>query len=150
MPLTLDRLKEIMNEAISMLWERDVYLFEHDVHEQAIAHRLALYLENVTEFDGYNIDCEYNKDMNDPKRSQGEVVRPDIIVHRRGSNEHNLVVIELKKAGIRANDAEKVRGYVKDKRLAYKYGVYFAFPVGKGTTLGGLFNGLQYYHDGGD
>lgn len=85
--------------------ENDSFLFDKDVSEWAVAHRLAAYLEGF--FPEYDVDCEYNRmpgpdgeyDSKAPKKVLGnKKIRPDIIVHRRGSNEDNLIAIEMKKA----------------------------------------------------
>lgn len=92
--------------ALKKLYELDDYLIKHDVHEQTISCRLAKYLEEEIREQGsddikdLNIDCEYNKDRDDIKRFPGQKkgsIRPDIIVHRRGNNDNNFLVIELKK-----------------------------------------------------
>lgn len=57
----------ILNSLYSF-FENDKELIENKVHEQAIAHRLAVYLEywnlsfnESNKYNLYNIDCEYNK-----------------------------------------------------------------------------------------
>jgi hypothetical protein len=70
-----------------------------------MSHRIAIYLEQ--EMLSYDVDCEYNRDGFDVKRLQlascptsadndeAVTVFPDIIVHRRGNNDHNLLVVEI-------------------------------------------------------
>lgn len=58
-----------INIAISELCEKDRHLLSHDLNERTIAHKLALYLQE--EFQEYNVDCEYNRnidEMNKQKR----------------------------------------------------------------------------------
>ena len=56
-------------------------------------------------------------------------VFPDIIVHKRGSNEHNLLIIELKKSSSRIScdyDIEKLKRYTSpdyENNLNYSFGV---------------------------
>lgn len=88
--------------AIRHLLVNDDHLFQHDVHERSITHRLACYLQE--EFREWHVDCEYNRDCeskddikrdsNDKKR--GRKIYPDIIVHKRGETQ-NLLAIEAKK-----------------------------------------------------
>ncbi len=95
--------------------------------ERAVAHRLAVYLEQ--EFPDWCVDCEYNRqgDAGDRKEVQigGEAgnVDPDIIVHVRGPHGPNLLAIELKPAsatnGDKERDRNKLRGYLAD----HHYGV---------------------------
>ncbi|EMN6212109.1 hypothetical protein [Vibrio vulnificus] len=97
---------EKLTRALDKLVRDDAHLLEIDANERSISHRLAVYLES--EFTEWHIDCEYNRDIEDPKRlnidsirtdstdTQGRTVFPDIIVHVRGQA-NNLLVIEMKK-----------------------------------------------------
>jgi hypothetical protein len=91
--------------------------------EWAIAHRVAVHLEDILREEGLlppgvSVDCEYNRDGDDPKRfikrdGTETKVRPDIIVHRRRAQDSNLIVVEVKKhGGSLAEDVKKLRGYV--------------------------------------
>lgn len=104
MPTT--RIKQNLNNAVQHLLRDDIFLLTYDVHEQAISHRIALYLEPL--FPTHHVDCEYNNDLDSedgrkaiqyPGNSKSSNVRPDILVHHRGlnGNEHNLLIVELKK-----------------------------------------------------
>ncbi len=115
--------------AINTLYTRDSDLFSHDASEWAIAHRLAVYLEN--ELPEWNVDCEYNRQGpgRAPKmRENEEKVRPDIVLHHRGRLEldHNLLVIELKKVET-DSDLGKAREYTAApagrRTFQYQYGL---------------------------
>jgi hypothetical protein len=87
--------------AVTCLMEKDDDLLARDLSEWAIAHRLAVYLERSIG-DPWHFDCEYNRQgpgFGSKEFPDGAKVRPDIIVHLRGSVriEDNLLVIELKK-----------------------------------------------------
>lgn len=102
-----DQIEAAVISALECLLEFDNHLLVFDVNERSISHRLAVYLEQ--HFPGWNVDCEYNRDFDDPKRldifprriesndTQATTVFPDIIVHRRGTAQ-NLLVIEMKKS----------------------------------------------------
>lgn len=49
--------------------------------------------------------------------------RPDIILHRRGTNAHNLLVVEVKrsKSGVQ-DDIEKIKQFWMQPPLSYKFG----------------------------
>lgn len=69
-----------------------------NIHEQALSHRLAFHLESSDSFIGYHVDCEYNRHGDDPKTDdRGLNFRPDIVIHVRGNDENNLIMIETKK-----------------------------------------------------
>lgn len=124
--------------AVEHLLQDDHYLFMQAVGERAISHRLACYLDPL--FEGWNVDCEYNRDGDLSKRippgsgddeGEGSRVLPDIIIHRRGSNE-NLVVFELKKSSNPQSDQrdiDKLRAY--GSHLGYLHGVFIRFIVGQ-------------------
>lgn len=125
--------------ALDRLIDEDRILFEIDVNERSITHRLALYLQRA--FPGWHVDCEYNRDEFETKElelpelkpdredSNAQTVFPDIIVHRRNTNQ-NYLVIEAKKTSShvsRNTDFYKLREY--KKQLGYKYGLFIEFCV---------------------
>src|SRR5271165_7265202 len=52
--------------AVRQLFEPDAYLLQVDANERSITHRLALYL--TPHFPDWDIDCEYNRCGDLPKR----------------------------------------------------------------------------------
>jgi hypothetical protein len=115
--------------ALDMLYARDSALLKQNTSEWSIAHRLAVYLEQV--IPGWNVDCEYNRQGQErdlKKMSNGSNVRPDIIIHHRGfvEPEHNLLVLEIKKLETES-DSEKACEYTKTpndtRRFQYQYGL---------------------------
>lgn len=124
--------------------EFDSFLFEKDLNERTITHKLAEYLQQ--EFKDWNVDCEYNRDCekyiksisrwNDecyrkPKinDSDAKTVFPDIIVHQRESKD-NLLVIEAKKSASTKDkkcDINKLEMFVKEQE--YKFGFFIDFAV---------------------
>ncbi|KPD09241.1 hypothetical protein AM501_05240 [Aneurinibacillus migulanus] len=110
-----------------------MYLLRFNVSERAIAHRLAVYLEN--EFPSWNIDCEYNRNIDQIKRIPGEgktenAVFPDIIIHHRGTQD-NLLAIEIKKSNNNnvANNEDVGRLESYKKSLFYRHAAYIIFEV---------------------
>ncbi len=53
-------------EALLKVGEKDKALLAVSANERSITHKLAEYLQ--TAFPEYNVDCEYNRDGDDPKR----------------------------------------------------------------------------------
>jgi hypothetical protein len=121
------RLEAVVREAVNMLYARDAALFANDNSEWALAHRLAVYLEQLCP--GWNVDCEFNRQGKeaDPKAQEdGTRIRPDVAVHHRGRVEkaHNLLAIELKKtrsAGDHAKLAECSSAPAGERRFQYQY-----------------------------
>lgn len=131
--------------AIDMLYAHDSALIEQNTSEWSIAHRLAVYLEQV--LPGWNVDCEYNRQGQEQdlkKMSDGNKVRPDIIIHHRGFVEsaHNLLVLEIKKHETES-DSEKACEYTKppqDTRI-FQYQFGLALSLFPGPTLSWFTNG---------
>ena len=132
-------------EALRALLEHDAYLLACDANERSIAHRFAMYLQG--QFPEWHVDCEYNRDGVDPKRighlgldpdaedTEGQTVFPDVIVHRRGTDENHLV-IEVKKASSAVDrniDRQKLRGYMRD--LNYRFALFIEFGVGEASGV---------------
>jgi hypothetical protein len=123
-----------LNNALRKVGENDRYLLEFDLSERCIAARLALYLQ--AEFPGYNVDIEYNRDGAAPKRlnlpeacanfrnEDGEaLVVPCVIVHKRGPDGPNVLVLELKKTTNREpRNCDRARVRALRERLGYSFG----------------------------
>ena len=140
----------------TLLHTSDIWLLKKDLSEQSISHRIAFHLDSL--FADYNIDCEYNGDIDrqnnkkaisilktdlqqfgllrDKEASDLEkeftnrAVFPDIIIHRRGANNENLCILEVKKSTSRVNyeyDFIKLRSYTSNQyenNLIYQLGVF--------------------------
>ncbi len=129
--------KQIISDALKNVVSEPYYEVVHSMHEVALCHRLAVHLENSDKFTGYSIDCEYNRDEQATKRNlEREIFRPDIIVHIRGSNENNLIMIEAKKDTCRSEEqaAEKKRLRRNANKYGYKYAFMVVFPQDNATS----------------
>ena len=133
---TIKTVKKRVEAALQILLINDKYLLEHNLHERTITHKFAEYLQIL--FKNWHVDCEYNRDGCDPKliqiptQEEESSVFPDIIVHRRGS-EDNLLIIEVKKSSNRNRnsvyfDQQKLQAY-RDSPLNYKYGLFLIFDT---------------------
>jgi len=131
--MTLVEIKRKINVVIDTLFARDTQLFDIEASEWAISHRIAVYLEK--HFEGWNIDCEYNRvglDGTTKHDAAGGYKRPDVIIHHRGMihKEHNLLVIEVKKNNT-DEDYNKLRDFTsppcQKRRFQYQYGLALSF-----------------------
>lgn len=148
--ISFEDIRGRVEKAVQCLVENDLYLFENGACERAITHRFAVCLERV--FPDWHVDCEYNllppdnqnviefkyanlmarrrdRRIENLPEEEAVSVYPDIIVHRRGTNE-NLLVIEVK----RSNDRDEIRfdrlklyAYCQDKHLNYRYALLIRF-----------------------
>ena len=138
-----EEIEEKVNLALDTFYEKDKYFIDNDLHERSMTHKLANYLEKL--FNGYDVDCEYNKNglhikeipdknkeiqkiRNSSRNKDLISVFPDIIIHKRGDESKNLVVIEVKKDNATKNNKEeidilKLKAYTTED-LNYRYGIY--------------------------
>lgn len=129
-----------LNAALRRLCTQDGHLLEVDAHERAITHRLGMYLQY--EFRNWHVDCEYNRYGYDPKRLALEEsqytgersVYPDIIIHQRGREGRNLLVIEAKKDPNEYSEEVKldlIKLAAYKRCLKYDYAVFLKVWTGK-------------------
>lgn len=141
--MDIEKLLLLLDAAIKEFYVKDEYLIQERVHERTCVARIAHYLQNMLDKDeawrDLNADCEYNRQVPDEKLSDSCVceeseyemysVYPDLIVHHRGYNDKNLLVVEFKHA---CNDSEKnrkkdigkIKDMIKDPQKHYMMGVY--------------------------
>ena len=122
---TKETIKDSIREAIQRFIKKDKdSLVGVKVHEAAISHRIAVYLESL--FPEFDIDCEYNKHYDGTfKKSDGVRIRPDIIIHNRQVLDA-VAIFEIKKSGpdskLGKSDIQKLKR--AQKNLEYKIGIY--------------------------
>ena len=149
--------------ALQNFYKKDFLLIEYKVAERALTHKLAEYLQTL--FPDYNVDCEYNKvGDGDPKRvsvlmdaasdcplncnnckANKCVVFPDIIVHKRGTEE-NILVIEAKTSWSTessARDYKKLQALQDAEEYHYQIGIAFRFE----TTVEATLEKLQIFSE---
>jgi hypothetical protein len=131
--------------ALDELLREDSPLLEVNANERSITHKFAEYLQK--QFPGWHVDCEYNRDEHGGKKlvaaprgpidaedEYGRTVFPDIIIHRRGHNKKNLLVIEAKKGPGHPErdewDKQKLEAFMLP-RLSYRFALFVRFSTGK-------------------
>jgi hypothetical protein len=124
--------------ALGILQKNDLFLLRVKAHERSIAHKLAEYLQE--QFPDWNVDCEYNRMRNMPKlldrledfeeckgHRKSNRVFPDIIVHKRNT-EDNLLVVELKKSNLDPKcDIKKLELFTEKDHFHYSLGLFIEF-----------------------
>lgn len=174
--MDIQKIKERVNIALTSLFERDNWLIKHDISEQSISHKLAEYLQPI--FADFNVDCEYNGNIDKPngrkkiflvkqnlkdkgllneseendleKELAERAVFPDIIIHKRGTNDFNLCVIEVKKSTSSVSfnyDYLKLAAYTTDligNDLSYNLGIFICFIIDENNPL----HEIKYYKNG--
>ncbi len=136
--LTCSDIERRVRRAIERLQEHYMYLLTTDANERSITHHLAVYLQQ--EFQCWDVDVEYNRDGHGVKRlslglpsapsedTNAVTVYPDIVVHRRGDNDYNLLVVEVKKRGCgHGQDERKLAAFttpLPEDGLGYRWGLH--------------------------
>ena len=154
-------IKAKLDNALRILLKNDSDLIKRDVGERIITHKLAEYLQ--AEFVHFHVDCEYNRNFGDSKRLnliveeltkvlrdtyQNRIDRlpphellsistyPDIIVHIRQRNKHNLLIVEVKKDNSEVPldlDIQKLKSFTEpggDNPYHYQLGARILIRIG--------------------
>jgi hypothetical protein len=123
-------LKGMVEKALKRLYAQDQEIIEFAVNERSVVFRFGLYFSELLQqssFGIYNLDCEYNRNMGKPKRIKNypDGVIPDVLLHRRNSNEENVLVLEFKgywNKADRENDHKKIIEFTsQNEDNQYKY-----------------------------
>ena len=94
-------------------------------------------------FPTFNVDCEYNrfekieKKLDLPKDkinwddTEAKTVFPDIIIHRRGIQEDNLLVVEIKKSSNNnSGDFDRMKLHTfQQEPYNYAYGLFLRIDL---------------------
>ena len=128
-------IESLIYYAIQQAIKNDSALIDLNVSERAIMFHLARYIREKTPIE-FHVDCEYNRHLTDIKKliylknlveaEDEHKVIPDILIHKRGEDASNLLVVELKKFGANQNDLDsdfrRLKAF-KDKPYSYVYAV---------------------------
>ncbi len=131
-----DTIQRAVRSALSELVRKDSDLLEVHGHELSHVHRFGVYLEGVLgghlTLYGLTIDMDYDRhgqlqkvlvmqpELGRMDRAEGSRFRPDLIVHHRGDDERNALVVEWKKNAGR-EDIELLRDRVLRVKQIYGY-----------------------------
>ena len=143
-----------LNKVVAALREfyaHETFLFEKDLGERTLTHRLAVYLEK--QFSGWQVDCDYNRLGERTLRLPhgtivstddhlGKSVYPDIVVHQR-EIPNNLLAVEVRKAGNHQppeHDQHKLRA-LTDPHLWFAYGIGVYLVLGKSSVVSDVYIG---------
>jgi len=147
--------------ALETLLAQDRHLFEVDAGEQTAAGALAVHVREL--FPDYDVDVEFNRDRDQSKRlaqfvaalraaglghrvtgDEPKLIRPDLIVHRRGTDE-NLLAVELKRV---ANEEGRLYDRLKLDNMRAELGYRCTAYVEFGRRPQGLDDVQVDWHGG--
>jgi len=165
----------MIDTAFKKLYELDIYLITHESHdlsngqdghvsERGIVARFAIYLHelllNNKEYKKYDLDVEYNRNMDKPKHLphtewQNNGAYPDLIIHKRGSNDSNILIIEFKtywnnNENKIETDLKKLKAFMKEPYF-YENAMFVMLNrdapkrrwINENTTLDELFSSIK-------
>lgn len=150
-------IKKLVNAALGKFYKNDRDLIDMENNREMVSERCMVfhiggYMKNkmntLTKFQWADLDCEYNRNMGEPKTiytndSEYNFV-PDLIIHRRKSNNNNLLVIEFKKENAKERDKE----YDKEKLIALTGEEVFKYNFGLYVELGRYKVQVSVYQNG--
>jgi hypothetical protein len=130
--------------ALAELYAREAFLFEQDLGERTLTHRLAVHLER--HFSGFEVDCNYDRlgartlrlphgTIISTDDHLGKSIYPDIVVHQR-EIPNNLLAIEVRKAGNHQpieHDEHKLSA-LTDPHLWFAYWIGALVILGKNSV----------------
>ncbi|GHA71937.1 hypothetical protein GCM10009007_11080 [Formosimonas limnophila] len=142
-PITRSYVELAIKSSIGDLYQHDHHLMAVNSSERSLTHQLAIHLAKY--FPNHHVDCEYNRNGCDPKMLRlpvcsnvssdaldAKTVFPDIVVHDRGNNDNNLLVIEVKKASSSESpehDKDKLRAFKNE--LSYQFAFHITLDLQK-------------------
>jgi hypothetical protein len=135
-----------ISRAFKSFFANEETLLEVNASERSITHKLAEYLQKEFQHKGLKVDCEYNRHGQSTKRitnldfgllstddQEAKTVFPDIIVHKRKTDEYNVLVIEIKKSTSSDNydnDVSKLEAFTKQSGdYRYKLGLFVLLDI---------------------
>src|SRR3954470_15853458 len=137
--------------ALQEFYGQESFLFEKDLGERTLTHRLAVHLEK--QFPGWSVDCDYDRLGERTLRlPHGTIVStddhfaksvyPDIVVHQR-EIPNNLLAIEIRKASNQQppeHDQHKLRA-LTDPHLWLAYWSGFCVVLGSKGVVPDVYVG---------
>jgi hypothetical protein len=133
-----EEIQKRLKEAIEALYTKqpNIFIFSSETGqtEWNLAHHLAIEAHRL--FPNYDCDLDVTK----PNLARR---RPDIIFHKRGSNESNYLVIEVKRDAFPASfkdDIEKIKSIWFGHPLHYQFGAVINLKSNKAYEIRVLRN----------
>lgn len=122
-------INKIVNTAIESLFNKQPDIFDYTSETNQTEWNLAHHLANEIHKFFPDLSCDI-----DVTKVNFENRRPDIILHKRGNNKRNLLVVEMKKAGQKSgiqSDIKKIKSCWFSAPLYYKFGVIVDIKTNK-------------------
>ena len=127
-------IEKVISEACDLLYRENKNLIDERAHERTIVNEMLSYLR--MHFVEYEVWSEYNREGEIGNRQSktdidGNIIIPDIIIHKYGPTGRNLAAIEVKgywNDEPRDNDDKKLRD------IQFKHGYEFLYRIELGKN----------------
>ena len=162
--ITFDDIKNLVQHSLEDFYTQDSILFDCSAENEAVSERCMMFrigwymltrMKTLEKFHWADLDCEYNRHFEDIKSmhvfglygysQESKGIIPDLLIHKRMSDENNLLVIEFKKgtpsSERRNNDYRKLT-YFTDTSKEYSYDVGLYIELHKNEAI------VKVYQDG--
>jgi hypothetical protein len=142
----IEELKKLINNALRSVYIHDRELLTKSGMERSVAFRFGVYFDRLKRrtrwLSSLHVDMEYNKHGDDSKHipSRDNWIQPDFILHSRGNDNLNTLIIEFKPHSSGHNgkasvdkvkaDLQKLRDLTSQEGK-YKYGLGVFIEFGK-------------------
>lgn len=146
----------LLKNAVDKCYENDKTLIDRSMEQASVA-RIFYYMQRTIDTDDrfeqfreYNLDCEYNKNMYNPKRLHPDEwgKRPDIILHKRLENTKNILILEFKNGSDTNQQNHNIEAdYEKLKEFTHQQGVY-KYSLGVSIKLSHRIPLYKYFKNG--
>ncbi len=133
---------EIVISVLDRVYADHSYLIQNRVSERSIVFWFGIYFYELiqgTKYSEYDMDVEYNRNFQEVKRTENypRGTFPDLILHKRGSNDSNIIIIEFKpwwNPGT-GDDLKKLQDFTNHDG-EYKYGLGLSILIDHETPNG--------------
>lgn len=141
----IEYVEQIVNNALDKLYYNEEVLFATNTSERNLVFHFARYFcDEIKEtiYSEYDVDCEYNRNAESDRNvkevliggnTKKSIIYPDFILHKRRSNEFNILAIEFKKYSNSRKmacdkDKEKLKALTNiNASFRYKVGLFIVF-----------------------
>ena len=149
--MSVEKLKSLLEKSLRKAYEENNNLLDKKGIEQAMVFQVGRAMSDLLkedlEYSNLDLDCEYNKCLDESKMTENfpNGIRPDLILHKRGTHDHNLLAAEFKGWWNThdQNDIKKLKDLTgRLDNYRYQLGCFVVF----GKTL--EETSIRYFEDG--
>jgi len=138
----MDEIIQLVISALERVYANHSYLIQNRVSERSIVFWFGIYFYEIihgSEYSEFDLDTEYNRNMRAVKRTRRfpHGTYPDLILHKRGSNDSNILIIEFKPWWHPGTDDDLIK--LQDFTHPdgdYKYDLGLSIVIGRDTPQG--------------